>query len=157
MSTSSPTLTLGALIHLEYRLSKTAGLVTGANYTPISYSFPVLDSLGKHRLKYISVPLFLRVHPTKKVSLNFGALYNLYLKGEKIVSFEDTEILSPYEEGVFSDSFGFVVQAGYHFWQQFYGYVNYRWAKKNKPLDTGRNKQFKRPTIRINLHLLEFF
>jgi len=157
LSTSSPTLTIGALIHLEYRLSKTVGLVTGANYTPISYSFPILDSLGKHRLKYISVPLFLRVHPTKKVSLNFGALYNLYLKGEKIVSFEDTEILSPYEEGVFSDSFGFVVQAGYHFWQQFYGYVNYRWAKKNKPLDTGRNEQFKRPTIRINLHLLEFF
>ncbi len=134
LSTSSPTLTVGALIHLEYRLSKTAGLVTGANYTPVSYTFPILDSLGKHRLKYISIPLFLRVHPTKKVSLNFGALYNLYLKGTKIVSFEDTETISPYEEGVFSNSFGFVVQAGYHFWQQFYGYVNYRWAKKTSPL-----------------------
>ena len=54
LSTSSPTITLGALFHLEYRISKSVGLVTGANFTPISYSYPVSDSLGKDQLNQIS-------------------------------------------------------------------------------------------------------
>ena len=63
-----------------------------------------------------------------------GAQYNHFQKGEKIVSWGDTKMSAHYEEGIFSNSFGFIVQAGYHFWQQFYGYVNYRWVKKTSPL-----------------------
>ena len=134
LSTTSPTITLGGLVHVEYRFSQTVGLLSGVNYTPISYTYPLSDSLGKDRLKYISIPLFLRVHPTKKVSLSMGAQYNHFQKGEKIVSWEDTKMSARYEEAIFSNSFGFIVQAGYHFWQQFYGYVNYRWVKKTSPL-----------------------
>ena len=38
LKTSSPTLTLGGGMEIEYGLSKTTGLVIGAQYTPISYS-----------------------------------------------------------------------------------------------------------------------
>lgn len=134
LSTTSPTITLGALFHLEYRFSKSVGLVTGANFTPISYTYPVSDSLGKDQLKYISFPLFLRVHPTEKVSLSFGALYNRFQEGLKTVSLNDTSNSDAYPKGVFANSYGFVVQGGYHFWKRFYAYFNYRWAKKTSLL-----------------------
>jgi hypothetical protein len=143
LSTTSPTITLGALLHVQYRFSKSVGLITGANYTPISYTYPVSDSLGKDRLKYISIPLLLRVHPTEKVSISFGALYNLFQKGEKIVSLEETSKTSLYDDEIFTNSYGFIVQAGYHFWQNFYAFTSIRWAKKTSALtqpETNNNK-----------------
>ena len=134
LRTSSPLFSVGATINIEYLFSKTVGLLTGLNYTPISYKYSVSDSLVNDRIKYISIPLFLRVHPTDRVSLNFGVQYNHFQKGEKIISFNNTLINKRYKKGIFENSFGYVLQVGYHFWEQFYSYLNYRWVKKTSPI-----------------------
>jgi hypothetical protein len=75
LGTTTPTLAIGGLVEIEYRFSKTVGLVSGAKFTPISYSYIEADSLAIDNLKYISYPLMLRLQPTYKLSFWFG--YNL--------------------------------------------------------------------------------
>ncbi|MFQ3340435.1 MAG: hypothetical protein ACI9TK_000086 [Flavobacteriaceae bacterium] len=131
LKTTSPTITIGAVLNVEYRFSKTVSLVSGLNFMPISYTYPLADSLGRDRLEYLTVPLFLKLHPTEKISLGLGALYNRYQKGERIVVFEESEISTLYREDIFSNSFGFSAQLVFHFWKRFHTSLTYRWAKKS--------------------------
>ena len=50
LGTTSPTLSLGGLMEIEYRLSKTVGLVSGVQFTPISYSYMEGDSTATDQL-----------------------------------------------------------------------------------------------------------
>ena len=84
LGTTTPTLTLGGLVEIEYRFSKTVGLVSGAQFTPISYSYIEADTLAKDRLKYISYPLMLRLQPTYRLSFGLGIIYQAFLNGQKI-------------------------------------------------------------------------
>ena len=54
---TNPKITLGSLLQLEYNVSQTVGFISGLNYTPISYSYTIKDSLGQDNLKYFSIPL----------------------------------------------------------------------------------------------------
>lgn len=129
--TTTPKLTSGGFLHLEYRVSKTVGFFSGLNYTPIAYTYPVQDSLGQDRLTYLSIPLALRLHPNTKISVALGGTYNIFHQGEKLLRLDDFEAREYYPEGVFKNSFGGVVQVGYHFFNRFYGFVNFRWATKS--------------------------
>jgi hypothetical protein len=77
MGTTSPTLTFGGILELEYRLSKNVGVIIGGQYNPITYTFIEKDSLRKNRLKYLGYPLLLRLQPTSKVSFSLGGIYQV--------------------------------------------------------------------------------
>jgi hypothetical protein len=133
LGTTSPTLTLGGLVELEYRLSKTVGLVSGAQFTPIHYSYPKGDSIATDSLKYITYPLLLRLQPTDKVSLGLGIIYQAFINGEKRVEIEDYAETTPYAEEIFKDSFGGVVQAVYHLNRRINIFANFRWIRRTSP------------------------
>ena len=133
LGTTSPTLTLGSLLEFEYRLSKTVGLVSGAQYNPISYSYNEGDSTATDRLKYIGYPLMLRLQPTNNVSLGLGIVYQAYLNGEKKIEKEEMETVTPYADGVFRNTIGGNVQLAYHLGQHFLIYGNFRWVGRTSP------------------------
>lgn len=133
LETTSPKLTLGGGLEGEFRVSKTVGFLSGIAHTPVVYSYPVQDSLGLDRLRYLSIPLAVRLHPTKRVSLGLGVQYNIYRKGEQLRTIGDFERKTAYTEGVFLNSFGGFAQVGYHFFKRFYGFVNFRWAGRSSP------------------------
>ncbi len=128
---TNPKITLGSLIQLEYNVSKTVGFISGLNYTPISYSYTIKDSLGQDNLKYFSIPIGIRLNPTKRVSISLGGLYNRYQKGEYEVSLNDFARQANYAESIFKNSLGGFAQIGYHFFKRFYGFLNFRWATRN--------------------------
>jgi hypothetical protein len=133
LENTNPKLTLGGLLEVEYRVSTTVGFTSGIHYTPIAYSYPVQDSIGVDQLSYGSIPLSIQLHPTKRVSIGLGALYNIYNKGVFLRTIEDFKSETPYPKEYFKNSFGGFVRVGYHFFRKCYVYVNLRWATRSNP------------------------
>ncbi len=143
LNTASPTITVGGMINIEYRFSKTVGLISGLKFVPISYRYVFENSLGKDRLQYLTIPLILKLNPFEKISFGLGMLYNHYEKGQRILRFKDAEVITEYPEGVFSNPLGFSAQVGYHFWGRFNATINYRWAKKYSPANQPQSNNSK--------------
>lgn len=133
LGTTSPTLTFGGLVEIEYRFSKTVGLVSGAQFTPISYSYIEADSLTIDRLKYISYPLMLRLQPTYKLSFGLGIIYQAFLSGQKELGEEDAKLTTSYTASIFKNSIGMIGQLSYHLNSRFNIFGNYRWLKRTSP------------------------
>jgi len=133
LGTTTPTLTFGGLVEIEYRFSKTVGLVSGPQFTPISYSYIEADSLAIDRLKYISFPLMLRLQPTYKLSFGLGIIYQAYLSGQKELGEEDAKLTTSYTTGIFKNSIGMIGQLSYHLNSRFNIFGNYRWVKRTSP------------------------
>jgi hypothetical protein len=134
LNTASPTITVGGMISIEYRFSKTVGFVTGLGFVPISYRYVSGNSLGKDRIQYLTIPLTLKLKPSKKISFGLGVLYNHYKKGQRILKFEDAKVITQYPKGIFSNPFGLSAQIGYGFWYRFNATISYRWTKKSSPV-----------------------
>ena len=137
---TSPTLSLGGLTEMHFNISKTFGFLIGFGNTTISYKYDYQNSFVKDRLNYFVLPIGVRLNPTKKVSISFGAIHNLFNKGENQVTENDVVVKKEYEKLDFENSFGGFTQIGFYFLKNFYSYINYRWATKyNSPLDEKSN------------------
>ena len=137
---TSPTLTLGGLTEMHFNISKTFGFLIGFGNTTISYKYDYQNSFVKDRLNYFVLPIGVRLNPTKKVSISFGAIHNLFNKGENQVTENGVVVKKEYEKLDFENSFGGFIQIGFYFLKNFYSYINYRWATKyNSPLDEKSN------------------
>ena len=118
---------------MEFRMSRTVGFLSGTNFSPVKYSYQVKNSLVQDRISYFSIPLGIRLHPTKKTSIGLGSHFNALNKAEFIRCKENSESYAAYSKGVFTNSFGGFVQLGYQFYKRFVIYGNYRWASRSSP------------------------
>ena len=130
---TSPKLTLGVFIQAENKISKTVGFVSGLNYSPVRYSYKVIDSLVQDRLFYFSIPLGIKLIPTKKSNVILGANYNIYNNGSFVISKGSFKRSEVYSEGVFRNTIGGYVQMGYKFYRNFEVFMNFRWARRSSP------------------------
>ena len=128
---SNPKINFGAINELEYRMKKSLGIISGINYDKISYSYPLINSIGEDELIYFSIPIGIRLHPTTRVSFSIGGLYNNFNKGQLTITYENFERSEPYAMGIFENSIGGFTQVGYNFFENFFAYFNFRWATRN--------------------------
>jgi len=124
---TSPILSLGGLTEMQFNISKTFGFLIGFGNTTISYKYDYQNSFVKDRLNYFVLPIGIRLNPTKKVSISFGAIHNLFNKGENQVTENNVVVKKEYEKLDFENSFGGFTQIGFYFLKNFYSYINYRW------------------------------
>ena len=137
---TSPILSLGGLTEMQFNISKTFGFLIGFGNTTISYKYNYQNSFVKDRLNYFVLPIGIRLNQTKKVSISFGAIHNLFNKGENQVTENDVVVKKEYEKLDFENSFGGFTQIGFYFLKNFYSYINFRWATRyNSPLDEKSN------------------
>ena len=118
---------------MEFRISKTVAFVSGINYSPVKYSYEVKNSLFQDRISYFSIPLGIRLNPTKKTSIGLGSHFNAFNKAEFIRLKENSESYEAYSKGIFKNSFGGFVQLGYQFYKRFVIYANFKWASRSSP------------------------
>ena len=109
------------------------GFVSGLNYSPVRYSYKVIDSLVQDRLSYFSIPLGIKLIPTKKSNVILGANYNIYNNGSFVISKGSFKRSEVYSEGVFRNTIGGYVQIGYKFYGNFEIFGNFRWAARSSP------------------------
>jgi len=142
---TNPILSLGGLAEIQLNVSKTFGFLIGFGNTTISYKYDYQNSFAKDRLNYFVLPIGVRLNPTRKVSISFGAINNLFNKGENQVTENDVLVKKEYEKLDFENSFGGFTQIGFYFLKNLYSFINYRWATKyNSPLaeKSNNNKGF---------------
>ena len=130
---TTPKRILGGFIQMELRMSKTVGFVSGINYSPVKYSYEVKNSLVQDRISYFTIPLGIKLHPTKKTSIGLGSHFNVLNKAEFIRIVEDSEDYKAYSKDIFRNSFGGFVQLGYQFYKRFVIYANFKWASRSSP------------------------
>lgn len=133
LGTTSPTLTLGGLLEIEYHLSKNVSLVSGGQYTPIGYRYLEKETTYQDLLNYINFPLFLRLQPAKKLGLGLGTTYQLYVKGEKNSENQAEQETILYPKGIFKNSLGLVTQLSFSLNPFLAVFVNYRWVRRTSP------------------------
>lgn len=133
LGTSSPSLTLGAIFEIDYRLTQNVGLVIGGHYTPVRYRYLEKETVYQDALNYLTLPLFLRLQPTKKISLGLGAIYQLFLKGNQIIENPEEEIIIAYPKGIFKNSMGLLSQLTYNLNSSLAVFINYRWVRRTSP------------------------
>ena len=93
------------------------GFVSGLNYSPVRYSYELIDSLVQDRLSYFTIPIGIKLIPTKKSNVILGANYNIYNNGNFIISKGSFKKSEFYSEGVFRNTIGGFVQTGYKFYE----------------------------------------
>jgi len=130
---TSPELAIGVFIQAENKISKTVGFVSGLNYNPVRYSYKEIDSSIQDRLSYFSIPLGIKLIPSKKSNIALGGNYNIYNNGNFIISKGEIERIEGYSKGIFRNTIGGFVQIGYKFFRTFEIFVNFRWATRSSP------------------------
>ncbi|OUW34411.1 MAG: hypothetical protein CBD39_03850 [Flavobacteriaceae bacterium TMED179] len=130
---TSPKLTLGMGVQIELRASKTFGFISGINLSPVKYSYQRNDSLGQDRLTYYSFPIGILLQPTKKISLELGALYNIFRNGTYSRSLGTYENIKTYPKNIFRNSFGGFFQINYKFYKKVKIFTNFRWVRRSSP------------------------
>jgi hypothetical protein len=91
-------------------------------------------------LTYLSIPLTLRVFPSRKLLFETGLLYNhlLQAKNTEIVDLRNQSKLYP--EGVFKNAFGWLFAVQYNVWKRFDVSLQYRFFRKpTDPLSNQKN------------------
>jgi hypothetical protein len=126
--------------YLQYKFSKTFALNSGVDYFNLSYQYNLRNNQSYDRLAYLSIPLTLRVFPSRKLFFEMGLLFNrlLQAKNTEIVDLRNQSKLYP--EGVFKNTFGWLFATQYNVWKRFDVSIQYRFFKKpTNPLSNQKN------------------
>ena len=117
-------------VYIQYKLSKTFAINSGGDYFSLRYQYILSKNQSYDQLAYLSIPLTIRVFPSRKLLFETGLLYNHLLQAQ------NTEILDPryqsndYPEGVFKNAFGWLFGTQYNIWKKFAISFQYRFSKR---------------------------
>lgn len=131
---SKPALTSGFGNSVQYKFSKTFGIRSGASYFNIRYKYNLSDNQSTDKITYLTIPMTIRVFPSRKLLFETGFLYN-FLLGAKNSEIQNIGTGSlDYEKGIFKNTFGMVVGSQYNAWKRLNVSLQYRVIKKaSKP------------------------
>tara|TARA_B100001113_G_scaffold78425_1_gene61611 strand:- start:320 stop:970 length:651 start_codon:yes stop_codon:yes gene_type:complete len=137
---SNPALTYGFGSSVQYKFSKTFGIRSGASYFNLRYKYDLSDNESTDKITYLTIPITVRVSPSRKLIFETGFLYNLLLSA-KNSEIQDLSTGSfNYEDGIFKNAFGMVVASQYNPWKRLNVSLQYRFLKKaSKPSAVQKN------------------
>lgn len=150
---SRPRLTWGAGLNVEYKISQSFGVATGASYLNIHYRYTRVDLNSKDFLAYWRIPLLVHISPNKKIRIAFGPSYNLLDRAynsdivhytvESRPPFIITTGQYQYAEGHFKNAFGLLGSISYRFWKSFSARLEYTQIKTTDDPFTDQSNTFR--------------
>ena len=137
---SNPALSFGFGSSVQYKFSKTFGIISGASFLNIRYKYTLSGNDSTDKITYLTIPITARVFPSRKLIFETGFLYNLLLSAENSEVQDITNGSFNYEDGIFKDTFGMVVASQYNPWKRLNVSLQYRFLKKaSKPSAVQKN------------------
>lgn len=117
--------------YIQYKFSKTLAINSGTDHFNLSYQYNLRNNKSYDQLSYLSIPLTLRVFPSRKLLFETGLLYNHLLKAKntEIVDLRNQSKLYPL--GVFKNAFGWLFAVQYNVWKRLDVSLQYRFFKKS--------------------------
>lgn len=137
---SVPKINQSAGVYLQYKFSKTFALNSGVDFFTLSYQYNLNYNQSYDQLQYLSVPITLRVFPSRKLFFETGLLYNHLLKAQNSEIVDLRNQSDTYRQGVFENAFGWLFASQYNVWKRFDVSLQYRFFKKaSDPLSDQKN------------------
>ena len=128
---SKPGITYAVGSNVQYKFSKTVGLTSGIGFFNIHYQYELSSNTSTDKLSYFTLPLTVRVSPSRNLILETGAICHFLLKAKNsgIVNLSDKSNI--YEDGVFKNSIGWLFSVQYNVWKRLNISAQYRFIKKS--------------------------
>ena len=131
-------------------IKKSLGIKTGIEFLNYSYKYNLINDKSIDKLNFIAIPLNLRVFLTNKFIIDFGISFNMFIEGLNSV---DNGPWERYNDGIFSNSIGFLSGIQYNLWRKFSVEIKYRYQKNSENLYQKQTNNLKGITLGINYPL----
>ncbi len=143
---TKPIINFGGNIEVLYNLSKSFGVITGVHYFPVKYLYKKNEDL-KDLIKYISIPLGLKLSPTEKSKFSIGINYNDIKKA----IFYNGKIKGEYSLNEYKNTFGFFIGYEYMIWKVIGINIKYKFSKENTINELIKPEKYKGIILTIKL------
>ena len=143
-------LNLGTNVH--YRFTRTFGLSTGVYISKIGYQNNLETNKSVNKLKFITIPLFIKLYPLKKINLFLGGTYNFYQGGFNQIdkNAEKVQILG----GVFVNSMGVFSGIEYIIKKRISSSISYKMQKRSYRNYQSETQNFYGVYLSLNFKIL---
>ena len=143
-------LNFGSNIH--YRFTKSFGLSTGIYINKIGYQNNLETNKSINNLKFITIPLFIKFYPLKKINFFLGGSYNFYQGGfnQKDKNAEKVQILG----GVFVNSMGVFTGIEYIIKKRVSTSISYKMQKRSYRNYQSQTQNFYGVYLSLNFKIL---
>ena len=126
--------------YVQYKFSKTFALNSGVDFFTLHYRYNLSSNQSADRIRFLSVPLSLRVFPSRRLFFETGLLYNQLLRAENSEIVDLRKQSTTYPAGRFQNHFGWLFGAQYDLWKRINVSLQYRFMKKaTDPLSLQKN------------------
>jgi len=143
---TKPIINFGGNFEIIYNLSKTFGLKTGLNYFPVKYYYKNDENL-KDLIKYISIPIGLKLSPTEKSKFSMGINYNSV---KKAVYYNEND-KGEYNLKEYKNTIGLFIGYEYIMWKIVGINLKYQFSKENSPDKIFKTEKYKGFVLTIKL------
>jgi len=115
--------------NIHYRFTRSFGLSTGIYINKIGYQNNLETNKSINNLKFITIPLFIKLYPLNKINFFLGGSYNFYQGGFNQIdkNAEKVQIL----DGVFVNSTGVFTGIEYIIKKRISSSISYKIQKRN--------------------------
>ena len=115
--------------NIHYRFTRSFGLSTGIYINKIGYQNNLETNKSINNLKFITIPLFIKLYPLKKINFFLGGSYNFYQGGFSQINknAEKVQIL----DGVFVNSMGVFTGIEYIIKKRISSSISYKTQKRS--------------------------
>ena len=127
---SKPRITYAIGSNVHYKLSKTLGFTSGIGFFNINHQYELSTNTSKDKLSYLTLPLTVRVSPSRNLILETGVIYHSLLKAKNSEIVNLSNKSNVYEDDVFKNTFGWLFSVQYNVWKRLNASVQYRFIKK---------------------------
>ena len=140
--------------YIQYKFSKTFALNSGADYFNLSYQYNLQKNQTYDQLTYLSIPLTLRVFPSRKIHFETGLLFNLLLNAQNTEIVDLKNKSNEYHQDIFKSTFGWLFATQYNVWKRFDISLQYRFLKKASSPYSNQKNNFDAFLLGIHFFLL---
>ena len=111
---SKPLITYAVGSNVQYKFSETFGFTSGIGFFNIHHQYELSTNTSTDKLNYLTLPLTVRVSPSRNLILETGAIYHILLKAKnsEIVNLSNKSNI--YEDDVFKNTFGWLFSVQYN-------------------------------------------
>ena len=123
---TKPIINFGGNLEVEFNISKTFGIKTGLYHFPVKYFYINNENL-RDLIEYNTIPLGIKLVPTKKSKFSMGINYNIINKA----TFYDENLKGEYNINEYKNNMGFFISYEYLIWKIISLNIKYKFSKVN--------------------------
>ena len=147
---TTPIINFGGNFEAEFNISKTFGIKTGLYYFPVKYFYKNNENL-KDLIKYLTIPIGIKLSPTKKSKFSMGINYNII----KEAIFFNGNIKGEYNINEYKNNIGFFIGYEYLFWKMISLNIKYKFSKENSIDKLIKKEKYKGLMLSLKLKIFK--